>query len=62
MNELDYRSAAAERKRARILASLLNDLERARNSGAEWYVWIRDSYPLMKRGNSGGLSRRVSRV
>ena len=50
MNELDYRSAAAERRRARVLASLLNDLKTARNNRAEWYVWIRDSYPLLKRG------------
>jgi hypothetical protein len=33
-----------EHARRRILLELLLELERARNSAAEWYVWIRDVY------------------
>lgn len=46
-------------QQALVLERLVDELERARDRGDEWYVWIRDVWGPRRRGASDGVKPRA---
>lgn len=50
---------ADERARARNLAELMAELREARETGAEWYVWVASGRPLLTEAEYALVSRNA---